>query len=97
MYIFFEINLIKDLGFGTNLGIYKKEINESTDFTKVIIDSFTYEVPNFLIKQEMPNSLDKPIIKKSLIFTRNIFLNKFFIPNNLILPKSRIIFENYFN
>ena len=97
LYIFFEINLIKDLGFGTNLGIYKKEINESTHYTKVKIDSFTYEVPNFLIKQVIPNNLDKQVIKKSLIFTRSIFLNKFFIPNNLILPKSRIIFENYFN
>jgi hypothetical protein len=23
--------------------------------------------------------------------------NKFFIPNNLLFPKSRIILENYFN
>ncbi len=54
-------------------------------------------MPNFLIKQKIPNEITKLLIKKSLIFTRNVLLNKFFIPNNLIFPKSRVILENYFN
>ena len=97
LYILFEINLIRNLGFGTNFGIYKNEVKNDNIFTKIKIDSFNYEVPNFLITQEIPDKLDKIIIKKSLIFTRSVLLNKFFIPNNLILPKPRIIFENYFN
>ena len=44
-----------------------------------------------------PDKLSKSLINKSLIFTRNILLNKFFLPNNLVFPKSRIILENYFN
>ena len=97
LYIFFEINLIKELGYDVNL----KSFNDSTDdiysLKKIKIDEYNYEVPNFLIKQKIPNEITKLLIKKSLIFTRNILLNKFFIPNNLIFPKSRVILENYFN
>ena len=51
----------------------------------------------FLIKGEIPENTKEKTIKKSLLFTRSILMNKFFLPNNLIFPKSRIIFENYFN
>ena len=37
------------------------------------------------------------LIKKSLYFTRNIIQNRFFLPNNLSFPKSRVILENYYN
>jgi len=97
LYIFFEINLIKELGYDVNL----KSFNDSTDdiysLKKIKIDEYNYEVPNFLIKQNIPSKITKLLIKKSLIFTRNVLLNKFFIPNNLIFPKSRVILENYFN
>jgi hypothetical protein len=33
----------------------------------------------------------------ALNFTRSILTNKFFFPNNLSFPKSRMILENYFN
>ena len=97
LYILYEISLIKELGYDTNLTIFKKLKNNLHTLEKVDIDGYKYEVPSFLITQEIPTKLDKLIIKKSLAFTRNIFLNKFFIPNNLIFPKSRIILENYFN
>ena len=85
------------MGFDTNLSSFDNSINDREEFKKVKIDEFIYEVPNFLILKKIPNETSSGLIKKSLIFTRNILLNKFFIPNNLILPKSRIIFENYFN
>ena len=76
-------------------------INKGSKITSIdeeaCIDRFNYEVPNFLIKQEVPNKITNLLIKKSLFFTRSVLLNKFFIPNNLKIPKSRIIFENYFN
>jgi DNA repair protein RecO (recombination protein O) len=97
LYILFEINLIKELGYDTNLTIFQKTNDELNNFKKVDIDGYKYEVPTFLIEQKVPNEFTKSLIRKSLIFTRNIFLNKFFIPNNLIFPKSRIILENYFN
>ena len=97
LYIFFEINLIKELGYDTNLSIFNNSSDDNYSFKKIKIDSYNYEVPYFLIKQQIPNEITKLLIKKSLIFTRSVLLNKFFIPNNLIFPKSRIILENYFN
>ena len=97
LYILFEINLIKELGYDTNLTIFHDVKDSLNDLKKVDIDGYKYEVPTFLISQKIPDELTKPLIRKSLTFTRNIFLNKFFIPNNLMFPKSRIILENYFN
>ena len=97
LYILFEINLIKELGYDTNLTIFQKSNDGLDDLKKIDIDGYKYEVPLFLITQKIPNVFTKFLIRKSLIFTRNIFLNKFFVPNNLIFPKSRIILENYFN
>tara|TARA_Y100001970_G_C14234499_1_gene860903 strand:+ start:1812 stop:2492 length:681 start_codon:yes stop_codon:yes gene_type:complete len=97
LYIFFEINLIKELGFDTNLKYYSDTDNDLSKVKKIKIDGYIYETPNFLIKQKIPNVISKSIIKRSLNFTRNVFLNKFFVPNNLIFPKSRIMLENYYN
>ena len=97
LYILFEINLIKELGYGTNLALFQNSTDQLNSIKKINIDGYKYEVPTFLISQKIPYQLSKPLIKKSLTFTRNILLNKFFLPNNLIFPKSRIIFENYFN
>ena len=97
LYIFFEIGLIKELGYDTNLKIFNDPKDDVHSLKKVKIDGYSYEVPNFLINEKIPNEITKLLIKKSLIFTRSVLLNKFFIPNNLVFPKSRIILENYFN
>ena len=97
LYIFFELNLIKELGYDTNLSQNKFENISTNDFNKIKIDSYIYEVPNFLILKKAPDKFSNILIKKSLNFTRNVMQNKFFIPNNISFPKSRIILENYFN
>ena len=97
LYILFEISLIKELGYDTNLTAFKESSDSTNYMKKIEIDGYKYDVPTFLISQKIPDNLTKFLIKKSLIFTRNILSNKFFIPNNLIFPKSRIILENYFN
>ena len=97
LYIFFEINLIKDLGYDTNLVKHSNGISSDNDFHKIKIDGYIYEIPNYLIQQTIPIKFTNLLIRKSLYFTRQVMLNKFFIPNNLVFPKSRVIFENYFN
>jgi DNA repair protein RecO (recombination protein O) len=97
LYILFEINLIKKLGYDANLTAFQNSADELNELKKIDIDGYKYEVPTFLIFQKIPKKLTKPLIRKSLIFTRSILLNKFFLPNNLIFPRSRIILENYFN
>ena len=62
LYIFFELNLIKDLGYDANLERFKDEIKES-EIKKIKIDSFIYEVPEFLITRKIPNNLSNYLIK----------------------------------
>ena len=95
-YIFLELNLIKDLGYDPNLSRFKNNKSE-TDFQKIKIDTFTYDVPSYLMQNRIPDDLSKNLIKASLNFTRNIIQNRFFLPNNLPFPKSRILLENYYN
>ena len=97
LYILFEINLIRELGYDANLSSFDNVVSNSDETRKIKIDGYNYEVPKYLIKGSIPTNLNFFLIKKSLIFTRSLLLNKFFIPNNLSLPKSRIILENYFN
>ena len=96
LYIFFELNLIKDLGYDPNLNKYKDEIKYD-QIKKIKIDDIIYEIPDFLISRTVTEEISKVLIKKSLYFTRNVIQNKFFIPNNLIFPRSRILLETYFN
>ena len=97
IYIFFEINLIKELGYDTNLGEHASDTKADKDFIKNKIDGYIYEIPTYLIQKKIPEKFTNLLIRKSLYFTRQVMQNKFFIPNNLLFPKSRIILENYFN
>ena len=96
-YIFFEINLIKELGYDTNLMEHSSSNKDKEIFFKIKIDGYIYEIPNYLILKTIPNNFTNLLIRKSLYFTRQVMQNKFFIPNNLLFPKARIILENYFN
>tara|TARA_B100000767_G_scaffold275194_1_gene310947 strand:- start:987 stop:1664 length:678 start_codon:yes stop_codon:yes gene_type:complete len=96
LYILFELKLIKELGYDTNLAQYIDNENIS-ETKKIKIDDYTYDVPTYMILKKTPEIISNSLIRKSLYFTRNIILNKFFISNNLSFPKSRVILENYFN
>ena len=97
IYIFFELNLIKDLGYDTNLVDRSNNTKSDQDYLKIKIDEYIYEIPNYLILKKIPNNFSNKLIRKSLYFSRQVMQNKFFIPNNLLFPKARIILENYFN
>ena len=97
LYIFFEINLIKELGYDTNLAEYTNVNKDKNLLLKVKIDGYMYEIPEYLINKCIPKDITNILIRKSLYFTRQVMQNKFFIPNNLLFPKSRIILENYYN
>ena len=95
LYIFLELSLIKDLGYDPNLNQFKKNKSDS-DIQKIKVDTFAYDVPLYLIQNKIPDNLSKNLIKTSLNFTRSIIQNRFFLPNNLPLPKSRILLESYY-
>ncbi len=96
LYIFFELSLIKDLGYDPYLERYAKE-KKDNGIKRIKIENHLYEVPEYLILKKVPKEASNILIRKSLYFTRSIIQNRFFIPNNLIFPKSRILLENYFN
>ena len=97
LYVFFELELIKELGYDTNLNKYISKNLENQELIKTNIDGIKYEVPYYLIKKKIPENFTNNLMRKSLYFTRQVMQNKFFIPNNILFPKSRIILENYFN
>ena len=70
LYIFFELSLIKDLGYDPNLSQFKEnQINEN-DFKKIKIDSFTYEVPIFLIFKKPPENILINLLKIFIFYTK---------------------------
>ena len=95
-YINWELNLIKELGFDTDLEKFKEQIYNEKEILNLDIDGIKYQVPKFLILKNKDKKINSNLVKKALIFTRSLMLNKFFLPNNLNFPKSRIILENYF-
>ena len=97
LYIYWELNLIKELGFDPNLEKFKDSIKNEADVVTLDIDSIKYQVPKYLISKNEIKTLNPSTIIYGLSFTRSIMLNKFFLPNNLIFPKSRIHLEKYFS
>ena len=93
IYSFWEVNLIKELGFGFKTD----KTNSSKDVISIKIDNVIYKVPKFIINEEVPENFTDETINLALSFTRNLLLNKFYLPNNLSLPKSRVVFENCFS
>ena len=95
LYIIWEINLIKELGFDPNLDQFGQTLNND-NFKIIEIDNIKYKIPKFLLSKNYEN-IDNISVRQALSFTRSLILNKFFIPNNLIFPKSRVHLENYFS
>jgi DNA repair protein RecO (recombination protein O) len=96
-YIYWELILIKELGFDPYLEQFFENVDGIYDLKTIEIDNVKYKVPIFLLSKMKLKKLDNRQITTALSFTRNILTNKFFLPNNLLFPKSRIILENYFN
>ena len=97
LYVYWELKLLKELGFDPFLDQFSSENDKMLKYKILRIDNIDYQVPTFLLSKEKINKLDNKEILMALSLTRNILANKFFFPNNLSFPKSRMILENYFN
>ena len=96
-YIYWELTLLKELGFDPFLEQFISDEIQTSRLKSIEIDYIKYQVPIFLLTKKKIDILENKEISTALTFTRNILTNKFFYPNNLSFPKSRIILENYFN
>ena len=96
-YVYWELDLLKELGFDPYLEQFSKDLDENINYKIIEIDNIKYQVPIFLFKKKTKLVINNKSILSGLSFTRSLLNNKFFLPNNLVFPKARIILENYFN
>ena len=85
-YIFWEINLIKELGF---------EIESSKKSKKVEINGKSFNVPKIFFLTNY-NSCSNREFSEALSFNSNLLVENFIAPNKLRFPNSRNILEKYF-
>ena len=92
-YLYWELNLISNLGFGFDTDKISNTNGQKN--INIKIDNIDYKIPFFLVSKDSVN-INSNEIYEGLLFTRKLMENKFFIPNNIKFPLSRKIFENKF-
>jgi len=97
LYIWWELKLLKELGFDPFLEQFDSQVNDLEEYKTIEIDNLKFRIPIFLLSRNKIENLENKQILSALNFTKSILVNKFFLPNNLAFPKSRMILENYFN
>ena len=94
LYIYWEISLIKELGYEINfLNANKTEfmVNNSIE-----INNKSFKIPKILSNRDVKIKYNSEI-KEALIFNKNLLMENFILPNKLKFPLFRNILENYFN
>jgi len=91
LYIYWELSLIKELGFEIDF-LRLENINNNS----IEINDKTFKIPRILIDQKIEKNYDNEV-KEALIFNKNLLLENFISPNGLKLPLFRNILENYYN
>jgi len=91
LYILWELSLINELGFEVNL----KNTESSNTSKSILINNKSFKIPKFLLDKKI--KVSKHEIREALIFNKNLLMENFILPNNLILPFSRDILEKYYN
>ena len=90
LYIFWELSLIKELGYEINF----LESDMKIDNSIKINDKF-FKIPKIIYKKNSCYKHNKEI-KEALIFNKELIMENFIIPNKLKFPFSRKILENYY-
>ena len=95
-YIFWEINLLKEIGFDMNLSsnlISKNYVDKN--IVTVNIDNEQINIPSFIVNKSFEN-IDTKLIYCALRFLGKFFEKKILIPNNLNFSASRKKLENFY-
>ena len=90
LYIFWELSLIKELGFEISF-LDKNHINNT-----IKINDRYFKIPKLLLKQDSKN-FSNIAIREALTFSKNLLMENFILPYRLRLPLSRNILEKYYN
>ena len=94
LYIFWELSLIKELGFGINF--IDKNYPENHISNTIEINDRFFKIPKLLLEQNSKN-FSNAVIKEALTFNKSLLMENFILPHRLRLPLSRSILEKYFN
>jgi len=86
LYIYWELSLIKQLGF---------EINLLTANNPIKINNKLFTIPDLLLKNDIDKNSNNEI-RDALIFNKNLLMENFIIPNRLKFPLFRNILESYY-
>ena len=86
LYIYWELSLIKQLGF---------EINLLTANNPIKINNKLFTNPNLLLKNNIDKNSNNEI-RDALIFNKNLLMENLIIPNRLKFPLFRNILESYY-
>ena len=96
-YVFWELNLLKFIGFDLNIKDYCKYENINNNRTYYIENSQKkIIVPNFLVEDYSKIEISKEDIYNSLTLISEYMKKNIFIKNNINFPSSRNNFINYF-
>jgi len=95
-YIFWEINLLKELGFDMNLKVQaSSQLKENNDIITVSLDGEKENIPYFLVEKKIDKIKNKSI-NLALDFIRRYFEKNILHPNNLTYPIARKSLEESF-
>ena len=93
LYIFWELSLIKDLGFETNFLNSTNSENITNNLIK--INNRSFRIPKVLTNKDRKMIYNHDI-KEALIFNKNLLMENFIVPNKLKFPLFRNILEKYY-
>lgn len=93
LYIYWEISLVKELGFEIN--IFNKN-NSDFKINTIELNGKSFKIP-LLFTDKKKTNFTKLDIKNALLFNKSILLENFINPNNLRVPYSRNMLERYYS
>jgi len=88
-YVFWELSLIKELGYEIN---FPKNVEINSFIT---LNDKNFKVPEMISKRKLEKN--SPHIKEALAFSKNLLLENLIFPNKLKLPLFRNILEMYYS
>ena len=95
-YIFFEMNLLKEIGFDMNLKPSQQSIiSTNNSLTSVKVDNQEIKVPSFLVNKKISDT-DNKHIHLALKTLSNFIEKNILIPNNINISKFRKNLENFY-
>ena len=94
LYIFWELFLIKELGFEIDF-LQTKKIHTLINNT-IELNGRNIKIPKLLLEKDKKNIL-KSEVKEALIFNKDLLMENFILPNRLRFPLSRNILQKYYN